>query len=76
MGKNGSMTRKDFLRTAGMSAAGVAFAATGVGSLLLPKKAKGAVQVPSWPDEFVKNYKELDLDEVRERAYYSYKEAG
>lgn len=76
MAKNGNVSRKDFLKTAGTSAAGLALAASGIGSLLLPKKAQGAVQVPDWPGDFVENYRELDLDEVRERAYYSYKEAG
>jgi len=70
------LNRRDFLKNAGISAAGLAIVASGAGALWTPKKASAAVEAPNWPEDFSRNYKELDLEAVKERAYYSYKEAG
>ncbi len=74
-----SITRKDFLKRAGMSAAGIAMAG-GVGGILTACTNAGTASVnstgtpdkPQWPFKYVK----LDPAKVEERAFKGYKEKG
>lgn len=68
------ITRKDFLKTAGSSIAGVAMVGA-MGGLLTgcsTSSAGDAMTPPSWPYK----YKKLDVDQVKERTYDAYKNQG
>lgn len=73
------ISRKDFIKGVGVSLAGVAMAGS-LGGLLTACTNTGAASVntassterPAWPYE----YKKLDVEKVKERAYNAYKEKG
>lgn len=70
------MTRKDFLKKAGISVAGLAMAGS-VGALLTgctsaAVDTTGSTEKPQWPFKYVK----LDPAKAEERAFKGYKEKG
>lgn len=75
--KNRQMSRKDFIKGAGLSLAGVAMAGSLGGLLTACSKidiagAAGHMEAPEWPFK----YKKLDPEKVKARAYNTYKEKG
>ncbi len=76
------LTRRRFLRNAGITVAGIAVASSGLGALLSGcaqeevaggnGNGNGQIALPQWPWPYAK----LDLAKAEERGYLSYKEAG
>jgi hypothetical protein len=76
MSQENLVSRKDFLKKAGVTVAGVAvtgsLASVLTGCSAKPTAALDTSQAPDWPYP----YKKLDPDKVAERAFQAYKEKG
>jgi hypothetical protein len=80
-GKVVDLSRRKFLRNAGLTVAGIAVASSGLGMLVsgcaketdtANGNGNGSLVVPEWPYQ----YKKLNPDLAAERAYAAYKVDG
>jgi hypothetical protein len=72
------VSRREFVKMAGVAVGGIALGAIGGYSLVTPKETiiEKEVEVPQEVPEYPWEYKKLDVEAVKDRAYAAYFEGG